>query len=176
MDLAEVARLSIVFESGKDIHGRTVVVIVGHRIPDASNATMDKIFLLALKLMDTIVNKEYVIVYLHTFMEDRDKPDFSWFQKVYSVMDNRFGKNLRSFYIVHPTFWLKMAETFLSSFTADDSFWSKVKYIEHLRDLYNYVSNDQIIIPEEIYEYDYQEFGSQYQSSHSKTYSIDENL
>lgn len=65
---------------------------------------------------------------------------------------DRFGKNLKAFYIVHPTFWLKIAESFLSTFM-DDTFWSKVKYVDQLRDLYNFISQDQIIIPNEIFEY-----------------------
>jgi hypothetical protein len=47
-----------------------------------------------------------------------------------------------------------MAESFFATFSAsDNTFWSKVKYIDQLRDIYNYISNDQIIIPENIFEY-----------------------
>jgi hypothetical protein len=60
MDLSDIARLGIIYESGKDIYGRPVVVISGSKIPDTSTAFMDKIFMFALKLMDTIVNKDYV--------------------------------------------------------------------------------------------------------------------
>jgi len=176
MDLSDIARSGIIYESGKDIHGRPVIVIVGKKIPDNSQHMMDKIFMFALKLMDGIVNKEYVVVYLHTFMDEREKPEFSWFQKVYSVMDSRFGKNLKSFYIVHPTFWLKVAESVLSTFTSEDTFWSKVKYIEQLRDLYNFISNDQIIIPEEIFEYDYAENGHLYTSNISNSETRNEDL
>jgi hypothetical protein len=64
----------------------------------------------------------------------------------------RFGKNLRAFYVVHSTFWLKIVETFISTFT-EDNFWSKVKYVDQLREVYNFISQDQIIIPNEILEY-----------------------
>jgi len=162
LDLSDVARLGVIYESGKDIHGRPVIVIIGKRIPDCGQLTMDKIFMFALKLMDSIVNREYIIVYLHTFMDEKDKPEFSWFQKVYSIIDSRFGSNLKTFYIVHPTFWLKVAESFISTFAADNSFWNKVKYIDQLRDIFKFISSGQIIIPEEILEYDLAENGHIY--------------
>lgn len=60
MDLSDIARLGIIYESGKDIYGRPVIVIAGSKIPDTSTSFMDKLFMFALKLMDGIVNKEYV--------------------------------------------------------------------------------------------------------------------
>jgi len=177
MDLSDIARLGIIYESGKDIHGRPVIVISGSKIPDNSTLVMDKIFMFALKLMDGIVNKEYVVVYLHTFMDDKEKPEYTWFQKVYSVMDSRFGKNLKAFYIIHPTFWLKIAESFFATFSAsDNTFWSKVKYIDQLRDIYNYISNDQIIIPENIYEFDFAENGHYYNTNNKSSDNRNEDL
>ena len=90
-------------------------------------------------------------MYLHTFLEDREKPDWSWMQKAYNVMDSRYGNSLKSFYIVHPTFWLKLSESLMSTFMVNDSkFWMKVKYVEKLSDLFNVISRDQLVIPEEI--------------------------
>eukprot|EP01127_Copromyxa_protea_P000141 TRINITY_DN10139_c0_g1_i1.p1 TRINITY_DN10139_c0_g1~~TRINITY_DN10139_c0_g1_i1.p1 ORF type:complete len:510 (-),score=103.15 TRINITY_DN10139_c0_g1_i1:144-1589(-) len=161
IDLSDIARLGMIYVSGKDPFGRPIVVIVGSKLPaKVSVGIMDKIFTYLIKIMDPIVNKEYVVVYLHTFMDDKDKPDWSWLQKAYNIMDTRYGNNLRTFYIVHPTFWLKLAESFVSTFMVNDSkFWMKVKYVEKLSDLFGVVSRDQVVIPEEILKWDYKEFG-----------------
>jgi len=176
MDLNEVARLSIIYVSGKDAHGRPIIVIIGNRLPENNRAQLDDIFMYVIRLMDPIVNKDYVVVYLHTHMEEKEKPDFSWLQRAYKILDPRYGKHLKAFYIVHPTFWLKVAETIVSAFMVDDSFWLKVRYIETLRELYNFVSHDQLVIPEDIHKYDYQEFGSQFIGHQSKLVSASDSL
>jgi len=124
MDLSDVARLSIIYESGKDILGRSVVVIVGNRLPNL-RPQLDRVFLYMIRMMDKITDHPYVVVYVHTNMEERDTPEFSWMKKVYNIMDAKYGDHLSAFYVIHPTFWLKIFESVLSSIMSNEYFWKK---------------------------------------------------
>jgi len=157
MDLSDIARLSIIYESGRDTSGRPIVVIVGSRLPMQRNY-LDRVFLYMIKTMDKIVDHSYTVVYLHTKMEDKESPEFSWMKQVYNIMDYKYGDHLSSFYIVHPTFWLKMFETLVSTFVTSN-FFSKVKYISKLDELYDFIDPEQLVIPEEVYQYDISENG-----------------
>jgi len=157
MDLSDIARLSIIYESGRDTSGRPIVVIVGSRLPMQRNY-LDRVFLYMIKTLDKIVDHAYTVVYLHTKMEDKETPEFSWMKQVYSIMDYKYGDHLSSFFIVHPTFWLKMFETLVSTFVTSN-FFTKVKYISKLDELYDFVDPEQLVIPEEVYQYDVSENG-----------------
>jgi len=151
-DLSDVARINVIYESGKDIMGRPVIVIVGSRLPN-ERPQLERVFLYMLKIMDRIAEHHYTVVYLHTHMNDRETPEFSWMKKIYNIIDPKYGNNLQNFYIVHSTFWLKIFETVVSAFITS-SFWSKVVYIEKLIDLYNNIDPNQIVLPPEVVNYD----------------------
>jgi hypothetical protein len=157
MDLSDIARLSVIYESGKDASGRPIVVIVGSRLPMQRNY-LDRVFLYMIKTMDKIVDHSYTVVYLHTKMENKDTPEFSWMKQVYNIMDYKYGDHLSSFFVVHPTFWLKIFEGVVSTFVTS-SFFTKVKYIAKLDELYDFIDPEQLVIPEEVYEYDVSENG-----------------
>jgi len=108
--------------------------------------------------MDKIVDHSYTVVYLHTKMESKDTPEFSWMKQVYSIMDYKYGDHLNSFFIVHPTFWLKIFEGVVSTFVSS-SFFTKVKYVSKLDELYDFLDPEQLVIPEEVIEYDVSENG-----------------
>jgi hypothetical protein len=152
-DLSDIARLNVIYESGKDLMGRPVVVIVGNRLP-SSRSHLERLFLYLLKVMDKITDHPYTVVYLHTNMEERDTPEFSWMKKIYNVIDPKYGNNLSSFYIVHPTFWLKIFESVISAFVISVTFWSKVVYIEKLEELYQAIDFEQLVLPPEVVAYD----------------------
>lgn len=157
-DLSDIARLNVIYESGKDAHGRPVVVFIGQRLP-SERSQLDRVFLYMIRIMDTIVDNNYVMVYVHTNMENKDTPEFSWMKQVYGIMDYKYGDHLSAFYVVHPTFWLKVFEGVISTLVVNDSFWSKVRYVPKLELLYESIDPDQVILPEEVYKYDVKENG-----------------
>jgi len=132
LDLSDIARLNVIYESGKDISGRPVVVIVGSRLP-MQRANLDRVFLYMIRTMDRIVENSYVVVYLHTNMEERDTPEFSWMKQVYNIMDYKYGDHLHTFFVIHPTFWLKIFEGVVSTFVNNDSFWKKSSLRKQIR-------------------------------------------
>jgi len=151
MDLSDIARLNVLYESGKDSQNRPVVVFVGNRLPMDK---LDRVFLYMLKVMDKITDHNYVVVYVHTNMEDKDTPEFAWMKKVYSIIDAKYGNNLSSFFVIHPTFWLKIFEGVISTFMESNVFWSKVRYIEKLEDIYSSIDHEQLVLPDEVLQYD----------------------
>ncbi len=52
----------------------------------------------------------------------------------------RYQKNMKRFYVVHPTVWLKSALAYFCMFAAKNSFWEKVQFVDQLADLYVRVS------------------------------------
>lgn len=44
-----------------------------------------------IKLMDPIADKGYVVIYFHSGMDGKDKPDWSWMKKVYNIFDNKYS-------------------------------------------------------------------------------------
>eukprot|EP01130_Rhizamoeba_saxonica_P014052 TRINITY_DN6084_c0_g1_i1.p1 TRINITY_DN6084_c0_g1~~TRINITY_DN6084_c0_g1_i1.p1 ORF type:complete len:488 (-),score=99.54 TRINITY_DN6084_c0_g1_i1:38-1501(-) len=152
-DLSDIARLNLIFQSGVDHSGRSIIVVVGFRFPEGRHL-LDRVYLHIIKTLDKIVDKEYIIVYLHSDMEERPKPEMSWLnEKLYRQLHEKYSTNLRAIYILHPTFWLKIVKGFFSTF-ADDSFWDKVRYIERVSDLYDIFDRSQLRLPDEITAFD----------------------
>jgi len=129
LDLSEIARLQIIYQSGVDNQGRPIVMFIGSRLPE-KRAHLDRVFLYIIKTLDKIVENDYVIVYLHTNMENKSKPEFSWLEQVYNQIDRKYNIHLRAFYVLHPTFWLRIVKGFFSTFAGDTDFWNKVIYME----------------------------------------------
>eukprot|EP01121_Diplochlamys_sp_Union-15-3_P019749 TRINITY_DN7516_c0_g1_i1.p1 TRINITY_DN7516_c0_g1~~TRINITY_DN7516_c0_g1_i1.p1 ORF type:complete len:221 (+),score=31.39 TRINITY_DN7516_c0_g1_i1:66-728(+) len=163
-DLSDIARLNLLFQSGVDTTGRPIMMFVAGRLPENNPEQLEKVFLYIIKLMDSIANKEYIVVYLHTGMASKSKPAFSWLKRMWNVVDAKYGKNLRCFYVLHPTFWLKLVQAFLSKFSSSE-FWSKVRYVNRLIDLYEHLDHDQLKIPDDVYKYDHTVHGSPYTSA-----------
>lgn len=59
-------------------------------------------------LLDPLVKSDYVIIYFHTLTSAANHPSFSWLREVYNILPYKYKKNLKAFYIVHPTFWTKV--------------------------------------------------------------------
>jgi len=181
MDLSDVARLNVIYESGKDHLGRPIIVIVGSRLPTL-RSHLDRVFLYLISIMDKITEQPYCVVYLHTFMQEKNSPEFAWLKQIYEIMDAKYGTNLANFFVIHPTFWLKLFEGLVSTFMVNDNFWTKLRYMDKLEDVYAGISQDQLHIPEDVINYDVQTNGRRLQiptqaaSSASSTRALVEDL
>lgn len=60
-------------------------------------------------LLDPLVKGDYVIAYFHTLTSANNYPTLAWLKEVYSILPYKYKKNLKAFYIVHPTFWTKVS-------------------------------------------------------------------
>jgi hypothetical protein len=78
-DLSDVAKLGFIYKSGRDINGSTIIVIVARHLP-AKKVDMNRVLLYIIRVMDSIVERSYSIVYVHSQMQSQNQPELSWMQ------------------------------------------------------------------------------------------------
>lgn len=163
-DLSDIAALKALYQTGVDVCGRTVMVLVGRNIP-VTLIDMEKALLYFIHVMDHIAVKEYVMVYFHTLTREHNHLDSDFLKKVYDIVDPKFKKNLRAFYFVHPTFRSKVSTWFFSTFSVA-GLKEKIHQVETLQQLYTCILPEQIDIPPFVLEYDARVNGL-YHSAHT---------
>jgi len=151
-DLTDVSGIGCLYQSGVDRLGRPVVVFCGKWFP-AHNIDLEKALLYLIKLLDPIVKGDYVIAYFHTLTSTNNYPSLQWLREVYNILPYKYKKNLKAFYIVHPTFWTKMMTWWFTTFMAP-AIKAKVHSLPGVEHLYSAISKDQLEIPAYITEYD----------------------
>ncbi|XP_062541714.1 protein GDAP2 homolog isoform X3 [Armigeres subalbatus] len=151
-DLSEVSGIGCLYQSGVDRLGRPVVVFCGKWFP-AQNIDLEKALLYLIYLLDPIVKGDYVIAYFHTLTSSNNYPSLHWLKDVYSILPYKYKKNLKAFYIVHPTFWTKMMTWWFTTFMAP-AIKTKVHSLPGVEHLYSAITKDQLEIPAYITEYD----------------------
>ncbi|XP_058829583.1 protein GDAP2 homolog isoform X4 [Topomyia yanbarensis] len=151
-DLTEVSGIGCLYQSGVDRLGRPVVVFCGKWFP-AHNIDLEKALLYLIYLLDPIVKGDYVISYFHTLTSSNNYPSLQWLKDVYSILPYKYKKNLKAFYIVHPTFWTKMMTWWFTTFMAP-AIKAKVHSLPGVEHLYSAIAKDQLEIPAYITEYD----------------------
>ncbi len=156
-DLSEFDKMGVVYHTGRDAEGRPIVVVAPCRLPEPL-PDMDKLALYLIRVLDPLVNSNYVLIYFHSAMSDRTKPDFSWLKMMYEMFSWKYSRNLQRFFVVHPTFWLKLVNVFFKAF-ASAEFFEKVTYLDNLTELFSRVPRSQLTIHGDIYKYDRDECG-----------------
>lgn len=151
-DLSEVSGIGCLYQSGVDRLGRPVIVFCGKWFP-AHNIDLEKALLYLIYLLDPIVKGDYVIAYFHTLTSSNNYPSLQWLKDVYSILPYKYKKNLKAFYIVHPTFWTKMMTWWFTTFMAP-AIKTKVHSLPGVEHLYSAIAKDQLEIPAYITEYD----------------------
>ncbi|CAH0605693.1 unnamed protein product [Chrysodeixis includens] len=151
-DLSEISGIGCLYQSGVDRLGRPVVVFIGKWFP-IGEIDLDKALLYLIKLLDPIVRGDYVIAYFHTLASSANHPPFWWLKEVYTVLPYKFKKNLKAFYIVHPTFWTKMMTWWFTTFMAP-AIKAKVHNLPGVEYLYSVMARDQLDVPAFVTEYD----------------------
>jgi Rho GTPase-activating protein 1 len=142
MDFTALKQHKIIYQSGVDFHGRSVVMLIGN-IPKDVN--WDMLFLYFLSILDPIVEREYVMVYVH--LSESSRPQLAWMRKVYTLFQRKWKKNLKQLFIVYPTFWVKTIFRVFRPFVSN-KFWSKLVYVDDPKKLYNYMNPTAVQLPE----------------------------
>ncbi|XP_058513374.1 protein prune homolog 2 isoform X2 [Ochotona princeps] len=134
-----------------------IIVFAACFLPDSSRAdyhyVMENLFLYVISTLELMVAEDYMIVYLNGATPRRKMPGLGWMKKCYQMIDRRLRKNLKSFIIVHPSWFIRtilaVTRPFISS-----KFSSKIKYVSSLSELSALIPMDCIHIPESIIKYD----------------------
>ncbi|KAF6327911.1 prune-like protein 2 with BCH domain [Rhinolophus ferrumequinum] len=134
-----------------------IIVFAACFLPDSSRAdyhyVMENLFLYVISTLELMVAEDYMIVYLNGATPRRKMPGLGWMKKCYQMIDRRLRKNLKSFIIVHPSWFIRtilaVTRPFISS-----KFSSKIKYVSSLSELSELIPMDCIHIPESIIKLD----------------------
>ncbi|XP_055930467.1 protein GDAP2 homolog [Argiope bruennichi] len=159
-DLRSIANLGCLYRSGEDRYGRPVIVFIGQRFK-VNQIDLNKAVMYMILTLDSIVQKDYIIVYFHTLTTNENIPSLQFLKDVYSILEYKYKKNLRTFYIVHPTFWSRLVCWWFTTFTAS-SIKNKVQLLGGIEYLYYLIPPDQLEIPSFILDYDYKVNGVRY--------------
>ncbi|CAH2294179.1 prune homolog 2 [Pelobates cultripes] len=134
-----------------------IIVFSACFLPDSSrsdyNYVMENLFLYVISTLELMVAEDYMIVYLNGATPRRKMPGLGWMKKCYQMIDRRLRKNLKSFIIVHPSWFIRtilaVTRPFISS-----KFSSKIKYVSTLAELKELIPMDHVHIPESISKLD----------------------
>ncbi|BES88076.1 Ganglioside induced differentiation associated protein [Nesidiocoris tenuis] len=166
-DLTSVSGIGCLYQSGVDRFGRPVIVFVGKWFK-FKEIDLDKALLYLIYLLDPLVKKDYVIAYFHTNTSNANYPSFNWLKEVYNILPYKYKKNLKAFYIVHPTFWTKMMTWWFLTFMAP-AIKQKVQSLPGIEYLYSVIHPSQLEIPAFITEHDMTINGLRYYNPNSPT-------
>eukprot|EP01091_Cochliopodium_minus_P019473 TRINITY_DN8195_c0_g1_i1.p1 TRINITY_DN8195_c0_g1~~TRINITY_DN8195_c0_g1_i1.p1 ORF type:complete len:486 (+),score=148.48 TRINITY_DN8195_c0_g1_i1:41-1498(+) len=162
-DLSFFSNLNIVSVTGRDSSDRPIITVCMCKLPE-TGVDMEKFLLYLIKVMDPMVNSKYNLVYYHSNMSSKNKPEFSWLKNVYNIFSVKYSNNLHLLFIVHPTFWLKLVVNFIKTFSST-SFLTKLRYYNSLQELFEHLPKNQLKIEKEVLEYDKIENGTLYEST-----------
>ncbi|XP_073978563.1 ganglioside induced differentiation associated protein 2 isoform X2 [Rhodnius prolixus] len=166
-DLRAVSGIGCLYQSGVDRFGRPVIVFVGKWFK-FKDIDLDKALLYLIYLLDPLVKSDYVIAYFHTNTSNVNYPSLTWLREVYNILPYKYKKNLKAFYIVHPTFWTKMMTWWFTTFMAP-AIKQKVQSLQGIEYLYAVIHPSQLEIPAFITEHDMSINGLRYFSPSSTT-------
>ncbi|XP_050394787.1 protein GDAP2 homolog [Patella vulgata] len=159
-DLTDIAGTRFLYRAGSDRFNRPVVVFVGKNFP-ATSINLEKALLYLIRVMDPIADSDFIVVYYHTLTTNQNYIPMAYLKMAYNVLDYKYRKHLRSFYIVHPTWWTKVATWFFTTFTASD-IKDKLHIIKGVQYLYSSITPDQLDVPTFVLDYDTRLNGPRY--------------
>ncbi|XP_062924842.1 uncharacterized protein LOC134357338 isoform X2 [Mobula hypostoma] len=134
-----------------------IIVFAACFLPESSrpdyNYIMENLFLYVISTLELLVAEDYMIIYLNGATPRRKMPGFNWMKKCYQMIDRRLRKNLKSFIIVHPSWFIRtilaVTRPFISS-----KFSSKIKYVSCLAELEELIPMQHVQIPDTIRKLD----------------------
>ncbi|XP_076020535.1 BCL2/adenovirus E1B 19 kDa protein-interacting protein 2-like [Genypterus blacodes] len=134
-----------------------IIVFSSCYLPESSQENyqyvMDHLFRYVVGTLDLMVAENYVIVYLCAGGQKDKVPGISWLRECYTTINHRLRKNLKGFYVVHPTWYIKALITIIKPFISS-KFSRKLRFIDSLQDLSLFISTEHVQIPECVRQYD----------------------
>ncbi|KAJ6792522.1 protein GDAP2-like protein [Iris pallida] len=152
LNLSEIAEMKIVYRGGVDCEGRLVMVVVGaHFLLKCLD--LERFVIYVVKEFETLIQKPYTIVYIHSAASLQVQPDLGWMKRLQQILGRKHQRNLHAIYVLHPTLGLKAAIFSLQLFV-DGEVWKKVVYVDRLLQLFRYVPREQLTIPDFVFQHD----------------------
>ncbi|XP_037536006.1 protein prune homolog 2 [Nematolebias whitei] len=147
----------VISHGGYYAEKNAIIVFAACFLPDSDcesyNYVMENLFLYVISTLELMVAEDYMIVYLNGATPRRRMPGFSWMKRCYQMIDRRLKKNLKMFFIVHPSWFVRtllgITRPFISS-----KFSSKIKYVNSLKELGELIPMEYVHIPPSIIKVD----------------------
>ncbi|KAK5911715.1 hypothetical protein CgunFtcFv8_005866 [Champsocephalus gunnari] len=134
-----------------------IIVFASCYLPENSlvnyQQVMDHLFRYVVGTLDLMVRENYLMVYLCAGGQRDKLPGISWLRECYTTINHRLRKNLKGFYVVHPTWYIKALATIIKPFISS-KFSRKLQFVESLQELSLLVPVDQVQIPAVVSQYD----------------------
>ncbi|XP_056873887.1 protein prune homolog 2 isoform X3 [Takifugu flavidus] len=128
-----------------------IIVFAACFLPDSDredyHEIMENLFLYVISTLELMVAEDYMIVYLNGATPHRRMPGLGWLKKCYQMIDRRLRKNLKSFIILHPSWFIRTVLAITKPFISA-KFSSKIKYVSSLDELEKLIPMESIQIPE----------------------------
>lgn len=151
-DLLTIEETNCFFHSGYDKQGRAVIVFIGKWFKQ-NQIDLEKALLYLIKILEPLAGHDYVVVYFHTRTSRENIPSYWWIKEVYNTVPYKYKKNLKAFYVVHPTMWTKMTCWWFSTFMAP-AIKNKIHNVHSIEELKPVVNEKDLGIPMFITEQD----------------------
>ncbi|KAL6069513.1 Ganglioside-induced differentiation-associated protein 2 [Balamuthia mandrillaris] len=169
-DLSDISRLNIMYNAGEDARGFPLLVFIGNRMPP-NPQLQERVLLYIIQVLHPIATKrDYNVVYLHTNMTKQQQPDLNWLRRLHALFEQKYSQTLRKFYVVHPTFLLKMVVTALTPLLCTKLSRS-LQFVESLSGLRPAIDPSFLRLPDDILAVDQKMFGRRFGSSVPSTSS-----
>lgn len=128
-----------------------IIVFAACFLPDSDrpdyHEIMENLFLFVISTLELMVAEDYMIVYLNGATPHRRMPGLGWLKKCYQMIDRRLRKNLKSFIILHPSWFIRTILAITKPFISA-KFSSKIQYVNSLDELQELIPMECIQIPE----------------------------
>lgn len=158
-DFNDLARRNIFGNSSADPTGKVCLSFCCCRIPKHTT-DWDKLLRFGLITLDKLCDNDYSLIYFHHGYDEMIKPTWKWLATCYRSFDRKFKKNIKAFYIVHPSMKLKMVFRFLKPMVSIRA-QSKIVYCQSISELGQYMMLDRLDIPLEVRVHDKSMRGAQ---------------
>ncbi|CAH1798595.1 unnamed protein product [Owenia fusiformis] len=152
-EFQDISRYSIVQVAGDDNYGRKVIVFSACRLPPCKDLDHQRLLDYLKHTLDQYVESDYTLVYFHHGLTSKNKPSLRWLLQAYKEFSRKYKKNLKAFYVVHPTNFIKVLWNIFKP-VISAKFGKKVMYVNYLHELQKDLHFDQLSVPNRVREYD----------------------
>lgn len=151
-DFSDIARHNCVEVAGDDHLGRRIITIYACRLPADSNRLHHlRLLKYIMFTLNQFVDNDYVLVYFHVGLNSRNKPKLSFLYQAYRAFDRRYKKNLKALFLVHPTNFIRIVWQLFKP-VISIKFGRKMRYVNYLNELEQYMHLEQLLIPKQVLE------------------------
>jgi O-acetyl-ADP-ribose deacetylase (regulator of RNase III) len=152
-DFSDYIHARCLYVSGEDSIGRSIVVMIGKRF-NALTMSNDRTIMYLISLLDQLVVKDYIVIYFHTLTRSENHPSISFVSNVYNLLGYNYKKNLKAFYVIHPSIWCRLITWWFTTFNAS-ILKRKLFCVGGVEYLKNVIPLQQLQVPSFVMDYDF---------------------